>query len=76
VKIPVDFENKQKEGLVEKCELEKEIFMANSLTAVRNGYVLTSILNTNDQEIRIPEPRLKLARVEKMSIDTEGRVTE
>jgi hypothetical protein len=33
---------------------------------------VTSILNTNNQEIVIPEPRLKLAKIKSMPFDTEG----
>jgi hypothetical protein len=70
VKIPVDTEEYQKEGLLEKCELTDGVFVASSLTTVRDGYVLTSILNTNEQEVKIPEPKLTLNRVPEMSTAT------
>jgi hypothetical protein len=72
VQMPVDCEDNQKEGLIEKCEINTGIFVASSLTAVNNGYVMTSILNTNDHEVVLPEPKLKLARIEGMSMDKEG----
>jgi hypothetical protein len=37
--------------------------MAASLTNVRNGYVVTSILNTNEVETEIPEPLVELDEV-------------
>jgi hypothetical protein len=76
VKIPVDAEDNQREGLLEKCELKNGVFVATSLTTVKNGYVLTSILNTNEQEVKIPEPKLKQNRVPKMSVDTGKGVTQ
>jgi hypothetical protein len=72
VHIPVDCEDNQKEGLIEKCEINTGIFIASSWTAVKNGYVMTSILNTNNYEVVLPEPKLKSARIESMSIDQEG----
>jgi hypothetical protein len=72
VQIPVECEDNQKEGLIEKCEIDKGIFVASSLTAVKNGYVTTSILNTNDHEVKMPESRLKLGRIENMLIGKEG----
>jgi hypothetical protein len=72
VQIPVDCEQGQKEGLIEKQELGPGIYVASSLTTVRNGYAITSILNTNDRGVKISEPRLRLARIEGMTLDTGG----
>jgi hypothetical protein len=66
VMLPVDCDVNQKEGLIEKCQIDTGIFVANSLSTVKNGYVVTSMLNTNDQEVTVPEPRLKLAKFETM----------
>jgi hypothetical protein len=71
VRIPVDYEKNQTEGIIEKCELNKGIFVANSLTMVKNGYVITSILNTNNHEVVLPEPRLRLGRIESVPIGKE-----
>jgi hypothetical protein len=38
--------------------------MAGSLTKVMDGYVLTSILNTSDQEVEIQEPLVELDETE------------
>jgi hypothetical protein len=74
VQVPVDCEDGQKEGLIEKREIKEGIYVASSLTTVKKGYALTSILNTNDREVEIPEPRLKLARNEDEPRDS--RVTQ
>jgi hypothetical protein len=72
VQTPVDCEDTQRKSLIKRCKLNTRTFVANSLTAVKNGYVMTSILNTNKHEVVMPEPRLKLARIENMTIDKEG----
>lgn len=74
VQVPIDCEDGLKEGLIEKCELSAGIYVASSLTTVKNGYALTSMLNTNDQEVVISEPRLKLTRVEAMPQDKDRQV--
>jgi hypothetical protein len=38
------------------------------LTTVRDGYVITSILNKNEQEVETPEPKLKSANLEELSV--------
>jgi hypothetical protein len=74
VQIPADCEDNQKEGVIEKCEINTGIFIASSLTAVKNGYVMTSTLNTSSYEVVLPEPKLKLliARIKSMFIDQKG----
>jgi hypothetical protein len=72
VKIPVECEDIQKEGLIERREINTGFFVASSLTTVNDGYIVTSILNTNDQEIVIPEPKLKLAKIKSVPFDTKG----
>jgi hypothetical protein len=47
------------------------VTVASSLNA-KNGYVMTSLLNTNDHEIVMPEPKLKLARIENIPTGKEG----
>jgi hypothetical protein len=69
VKLPVEVEDNQREGILEKCKLGEGIYVANSLTTVRDGYVITSILNTTEQEIKLPEPKLKLAKLEALPVD-------
>jgi hypothetical protein len=47
-------------GITSKREMQEGIIVAASLTEVINGYVMTSILNTNDIEVEIQEPVVEL----------------
>jgi hypothetical protein len=69
VRIPVEFEENQTEGLIEKHELQDGIFLTSSLTMVKDGYTVTSMLNTNEQEVIIPEPKVKLEQIVRSPID-------
>jgi hypothetical protein len=73
VRIPVDHEEGQEEGLIEKHEVDDGVVVANSLNSVKNRYSLTSVLNTNDHEVRIPEPRLVRVTWQTHQTDTEER---
>ena len=44
------------EGLVEKAEIASGAYLANSLVKVNNGHVITSILNTREQDVELPNP--------------------
>jgi hypothetical protein len=43
-------------GMTNKCEIQKGVILAASLTDVVDGYVMTNILNTNDTEVDMQEP--------------------
>jgi hypothetical protein len=74
VKLPLEVEDNQKECILEKCKLTEGIYVANSLAIVRDGYVITSILNTKEHEVNISEPKLKLSKFEKsVNWDREQR---
>jgi hypothetical protein len=47
-------------GLISKRELVPGVIIAETLVTVREGTFLTSILNTNDQEIKISLPKVGL----------------
>jgi hypothetical protein len=47
-------------GIIRKCEIREGVYIAASLTRVVNGYAMTSILNTNDAEVRMQEPLVEL----------------
>jgi hypothetical protein len=64
VRLPVNIEPHVREGLVEKSELLTEEYLAESLVKVNNGYVITSVLNTREQEIEIPNPEVQLIELE------------
>jgi hypothetical protein len=59
VRLPVK-ERSPLVRILEKHGIQEGVFMAGSLTKVIDGYVLTSILNTNDVEIEIQEPLVEL----------------
>jgi hypothetical protein len=46
-------ESPAEEGLVERMELVAGVYLAESLVRVNNGYVITSVLNTREQEVEI-----------------------
>jgi hypothetical protein len=60
VQLPIRAGSKMKEGLVEKAELAAGVYLAESLVKVNNGQVITSILNTREQNIEIPITEVKL----------------
>jgi hypothetical protein len=42
------------QGIVERTELLAGVYLAESLVRVNNGYVITSVLNTNEHDVEIP----------------------
>jgi hypothetical protein len=44
--------------IIDKCEMQEGVFIASSLTEVVDGYVMTTILNSNDREVEMQEPLL------------------
>jgi hypothetical protein len=75
VKLPVK-EGSPPVGILNKHEIQEGVYMAGSLTKVRDGYVLTSILNTNDVKVEIQEPLVELDEIEpirNLTSATEGK---
>ena len=42
------------DGLVETAEIASGVYLADSLVKVNNGHIITSILNTREQEVELP----------------------
>jgi hypothetical protein len=63
VKIPIK-QGAPKVGIVRKQKIREGVFLAEALTRATDGYVMTSILNTNDSEIEIEEPVIELEEVD------------
>ena len=42
------------EGLVEKAEIASGVYLADSLVKVNNGHIITSVLNTREQDVELP----------------------
>jgi hypothetical protein len=51
-------------GLTNKCEIQEGVILAASLIKVVDGYVMTSILNTNNAEVDLQEPLVELDEVD------------
>ena len=51
-------------GVINKCEIQEGVIVAASLTKVTDGYVMTSILNTNDKEVEMQEPLVELEKID------------
>jgi hypothetical protein len=51
-------------GIIPKSEVAQGVFLAESLTNVVNGYCITSIVNTLEEDITIDLPQVELEEVE------------
>jgi hypothetical protein len=58
VKLPVGAGSRIEEGLVEMVEVSSGVNLAESLVKVRSGHIITSILNTREQDIEVPKLQL------------------
>jgi hypothetical protein len=54
VRLPVTEESPGTEGLIERTELLAGVYLAESLVRVDKGHVITSVLNTREEEVEIP----------------------
>jgi hypothetical protein len=52
------------EGLVERKELLPGVYLAGSLVKVVNGCVITSVMNTTEKEVKMPEPVVMVTEVD------------
>jgi len=51
VQVPVDTGPRVQEGIVERAELMPGVYMAESLVTVAKGCVITSIINTTEEDV-------------------------
>jgi len=63
VRLPVSVGSRIGEGLVEKAEIASGVYLANSLVKVNNGHIITSILNTREQNVELPNPVVKVVEL-------------
>jgi len=63
VQLPVSAESRIGEGLVEKAEITSGVYLAESLIKVNNDHIITSILNTREQDVELPNPVVKVVQV-------------
>ena len=52
------------EGIVERAELMPGVYMAKSLVKVDNGCIITSIINTTEEEVELLDPVIKLEELD------------
>ena len=60
VQVPVDAGPRVQEGIVERAELRPGVYMADNLVKVANGCVITSIINTTEEDVELFDPVVKL----------------
>jgi len=60
VQVPVDAGPRVQEGIVERAELMPGVHMAESLVTVAKGCVITSIINTTEEDVELFDPVVKL----------------
>lgn len=70
VKLPVAAGTSVTEGLLERKEILEGVYMAGSLTKVIDGHVLTSVLNTRDEEVEVEK---QVAELEEIVEGEEGQ---
>ena len=64
MRVPVNSGSGFTEGLIERKELIPGVYLAESLVTVRDGYALTGVLNTREEEVLIPISAVKVTRLE------------
>ena len=64
VRLPVKEGTVIREGITEKQEIQKGVYLAGAMTKIQAGYAITSIANTNSEEVEIDEPVLEMAEIE------------
>ena len=69
VRLPVKVGTHVTEGLVSKLELLMGVYMADSLVKVNSDHVITSVLNTREEEIEIPTPEVQLTQLRDSDTD-------
>ena len=64
VRLPVKEGTHICEGITEKQEIQEGVYLAGAMTKVREGYAISSIANTNNEEVEIDEPVLEMMEIE------------
>jgi hypothetical protein len=63
VQLPVSAGSRIGEGLIERAEITSGVHMAESLVKVNNGHIITSILNTREEDVELPKPVVKVVEL-------------
>jgi len=59
VHLPVSAGSRIGQGLVERAEITSGLYLTESLFKVNTGHIITSILNTREQDVEVPNPVVK-----------------
>jgi hypothetical protein len=59
VRIPVEDGVGNAEGVIEKTEIAERVYLASSLVKIEKGHAITSVLNTNDEDVVVEIPKVK-----------------
>jgi hypothetical protein len=62
VKLPIENGIDGQEGIIDKSEIADGVYLASSLARVSGNHVVTSVLNTNETEIILDMPVVKLEK--------------
>ena len=76
VQVPANAGPRVQEGIVERAELMPGVYMAESLFKVDNGDVITSIINTTEEEVELLDPAVKLEELTKLKLNSVALVRE
>ncbi len=64
VRLPVNGEPCNREGITAKREIQAGVYLAGAMTGVQAGYAITRVTNTNSEDIKIDEPELEVTAIE------------
>ena len=64
VRLPVKGEPCNREGITAKWEIQAGVYIAGAMTGVQAGYAITSVANTNSEDVEIDEPELQVTAIE------------
>ena len=63
VQLPVGAGSRIREGIVEKAIIASGLYLAECLVKENNGHIITSILNTREQDVELPKPVVKVVEL-------------
>jgi hypothetical protein len=63
VQLPVSAGSRIGEGLVERAEITSGVDLAESLVKGNNDHIITSIRNTREQGVEVPNPVVKVVQL-------------
>ena len=72
VRLPVEEENNLVEGVIDRREIVPGVYLAGSIVRIVNGYALTSISNTTEEEVELGEPTVQITELETANLIPEG----